>query len=176
MIDFNSNNFVQLARVKDMSEVTSVIAPLLIGSEKCLLTFKSLRDCVAFTNKRIIAVNVQGVTGKKKDFTSIPYSKITTFSVETAGVNDADTELDLYISGLGKFKISFYQMVDVLEIGRVISAFVFGDKEDQQEEMDILENKKTVSKVIVGSDEWQCPNCGRVNKNYVGTCGCGQHK
>lgn len=26
------------------------------------------------------------------------------------------------------------------------------------------------------SDEWKCPSCGRINKNYVGTCGCGQRK
>lgn len=23
---------------------------------------------------------------------------------------------------------------------------------------------------------WQCPNCGRINSNYVGTCGCGMSK
>ena len=27
-----------------------------------------------------------------------------------------------------------------------------------------------------GANEWQCPSCGRVNQNYVGTCGCGTVK
>lgn len=176
MIDFNSKNFVQLSWVKDMSEVTKVIEPLLIHNEKCLLTFQALKDCVAFTNKRIIAVDAQGVTGKKKYFFSIPYSKINTFSVETSGVNGEDTKLELYISGMDGFKMSFFQMVDILQIGRVLSAFVFGDKEAQEQEINALENKSSTPRVVVNPDEWQCKNCGRVNKNYVGTCGCGQHK
>lgn len=28
----------------------------------------------------------------------------------------------------------------------------------------------------VPSGEWKCPKCGRVNGNYVGTCGCGTSK
>ena len=24
--------------------------------------------------------------------------------------------------------------------------------------------------------EWKCPNCGKINQNYVGTCGCGEPK
>ena len=24
--------------------------------------------------------------------------------------------------------------------------------------------------------EWKCPKCGKINKNYVGTCGCGEEK
>ena len=48
---------------------------------------KGMRDCVVFTSMRIIAVNVQGITGKKKDFTSLPLAKIQAFSVETASTN-----------------------------------------------------------------------------------------
>ena len=28
----------------------------------------------------------------------------------------------------------------------------------------------------VSENEWKCPNCGKVNQNYIGTCGCGQQK
>ena len=48
-----------------------------------------MRDCVVFTSKRIIAVNVQGISGKKKDFTSLPLAKVQAFSVETAGTFDS---------------------------------------------------------------------------------------
>ena len=27
-----------------------------------------------------------------------------------------------------------------------------------------------------GENEWKCPSCGKINQNYVGTCGCGQGK
>lgn len=29
---------------------------------------------------------------------------------------------------------------------------------------------------INSSKEWCCSNCGRINQNYVGTCGCGETK
>jgi hypothetical protein len=51
-------------------------------------------------------VNVQGITGKKRDFTSLPYSKIQAFSVETAGHFDLDAELDLWFSGVGNVRLS----------------------------------------------------------------------
>jgi hypothetical protein len=46
-----------------------------------------MRDYVAFTDKRLIAVNVQGLTGKKRDYSSLPYSKVQAFSIETAQVD-----------------------------------------------------------------------------------------
>ena len=79
---------------------------------------------MVFTNKRIIAVNVQGVTGKKKDFTTLPYKKIQAFSVETAGVLDLDSELEMWFSGLGRVKFEFSGKVDVAYICRIISNFV----------------------------------------------------
>jgi len=79
---------------------------------------------VVFTNKRIIAVNVQGMTGKKKDFTNMPYSKIQVFSIETAGVLDLDSELEVYFSGLGLVKFEFSGNSDIVAIGRQISGAI----------------------------------------------------
>ena len=83
MIDFNSQGFFGRLKKVDNSEFEALINELLIDGESIVGTYKGLRDGVVFTNKRIIAINFQGLTGKKKDFTSIPYSKITTFSLET---------------------------------------------------------------------------------------------
>jgi hypothetical protein len=57
-----------------------------------------------FTDKRVIAVNAQGMTGKKVDYSSLPYSKVQAFSIESAGSLDRDAELELWFSGLGKVK------------------------------------------------------------------------
>ena len=73
---------------------------------------------------RIIAINVQGMTGKKKDFTSMPYSKIQVYSVESAGVLDLDSELELYFSGVGKVKFEFVGNADISGICRLISGYV----------------------------------------------------
>ena len=123
MLDFQNASFMKLKPV-DNSSFESIISPMFVEGESILGTFQSVRDGVVFTNKRIITINVQGLTGKKKDFTSLPYSKIQSYSVETAGVLDLDSELVLWFSGLGKVKLEFVQRADVAAICRTISQFV----------------------------------------------------
>ena len=86
--------------------------------------YQAIRDYVIFTNQRVIAVNVQGVTGKKKDITTLPYSKIQLFSIETSGVLDWNSELDLYFSGVGLLKFEFTGGSDVVNIARTISEYL----------------------------------------------------
>ena len=120
MIDFKNSDFLKLRPVSD-STYASVIAPMFVPGEEIVGSFQTIRDGVVFTNKRIITINVQGITGKKKDFTSLPYSKIQAFSIETAGVLDLDSELELWFSGLGKIRPEFVSRANVTEICRMIS-------------------------------------------------------
>ena len=122
MIDFKNGLFFKLTpdKAPNAREATA----LLIGGEEVLSTFTAGRDYLVFTNKRIISVNVQGITGKKKDFTSLPYDKISAFSVETAGVLDMDAELEMYFSGLGKVKFEIIGSANIVEIGRAIGKYV----------------------------------------------------
>lgn len=123
MIDFKNASFFKLNMVGN-DTFSSHITPILIDGETILSSYKGIRDGVVFTNKRIIAVNVQGLTGKKKDFTSMPYSKIQVYSVETSGVFDLDSELELWFSGVGKVKFEFTSNSNVSEICKSISNFV----------------------------------------------------
>ncbi len=119
MIDFKNNDVIKLRKVSEDS-VVKCISPLLIKGESVIGTYKAIRDFVVFTDKRLITANIQGVTGKKKDFTTIPYSKIQVFSVETSGHFDMESELELWISGLGKICLEFSGSSDILDIGRMI--------------------------------------------------------
>ena len=123
MIDFDSQGIFSRLKKVDNNEFGKIINDFLIHGEEVIGTYKSIRDGVVFTNKRIIAINVQGLTGKKQDYTSIPYSKISTFSLETAGVFDLDSELELYMSGVGKVKFQFTGNTDVKEICKAISTY-----------------------------------------------------
>ena len=123
MIDFNSQGFFARLKKVGNDEFGKIISDFLIDGENVIGVYKSVRDGVVFTNKRIIAINVQGITGKKQDYTSIPYSKISTFSLETAGVFDLDSELELYMSGVGKVKFQFTGSTDVKAICRAISQY-----------------------------------------------------
>ncbi len=71
---------------------------VLIPNEKVDMAFTLVRDLIVFTDKRLILVDKQGITGKKVDYKSIPYKSISRFSVETSGHFDLDAELKIWIS------------------------------------------------------------------------------
>lgn len=121
MIDFKNSKFVKMK--KDKAPKLKDVSALLIPGEQVLGSYTAMRDYVVFTDKRVISVNIQGVTGKKKDYTSLPYGKISAFSVETSGVFDLDSELEIYISGLGRVKFEFSGDSDIVAIGQAISTY-----------------------------------------------------
>ena len=123
MLDFQNATFLKLKPVP-AENYAAFINPILVDGEHIVDAFQSIRDGVVFTNKRVISINVQGATGKKKDFTSLAYHKVQAFSIETAGVFDLDSELQMWFSGLGKVTFEFTSKADVTGICRMISAYI----------------------------------------------------
>lgn len=121
MIDFKNGSIFKLKKADGSGKE---VEQLLIPGEIIIGSYKGIRDSVTFTNKRVIAVNVQGMTGKKKDYTSLPYSKIQAFSVETSGVLDMDSELELWFSSVGLVKFEFTGNSDIVRIGQAIGTFI----------------------------------------------------
>ena len=127
VIDLNSASLPSLKSVfklKQNSEYAEKVTDLLLDDEQIIDSYKSMRDGVVFTSKRIIAVNVQGITGSKKDFTSLPYKNIVAYSVETSGTFDLDSELEIYFSALGQVKFEFTGQSALLDISKIISGYV----------------------------------------------------
>lgn len=120
MIDFENGDVFKLRKVKD-EKVDNNILALLVPKEEIIGVYKSVRDYVVFTNRRFISANIQGVTGKRRDYTIMPYSKISVFSIETSGVFDMDSELQLFFSGVGRVTFEFTGSSDIVEIGQMIS-------------------------------------------------------
>jgi hypothetical protein len=123
MIDFNESSIFKLKRI-DNEKARDDFYSFLIEGEEIFATFKTIRDQVVFTNKRIISADVQGLTGSKVDYTSIPYSKIQTFSIETSGTLDLDCEIQLYISAVGKVAFEINGSFDIVAFNRMISTYV----------------------------------------------------
>lgn len=121
MIDFNNASFVKLGNANPQ-DAAKLLDGILLQGETVLMAFKGIRDWVIFTSHRVVAVNVQGMTGKKRDFTSLPYGRIQAYSVETAGHFDLDSELEMWFSGLGKVKLEFANGVDIRAIGQLIAS------------------------------------------------------
>ena len=123
MIDFKNGSFVKLKEVT-LAEGIGLVSDLLIDGENVFSAFKGIRDYVLFTDKRIIAINAQGITGKKKDSSSLPYSKVQAFSLESAGVFDLDAEIELWFSGLGKVRFEFDAKFDVKSFSRFLGNYI----------------------------------------------------
>lgn len=123
MIDFQNSSIFKLKPIAE-AKVREDFHKFLIEGESIFGAFKTVRDQVVFTNKRVIAANVQGLTGSKVDYTSLPYSKIQTFSVETSGTLDLDCELELYLSEVGRVRFEIRGSFDLLGFNRMISQYV----------------------------------------------------
>lgn len=83
----------------DASEINEELAQILADSESVEKAFKMVRDLYVFTNKRLICIDKQGVSGRKVEYHSVPYKSITQFKVESAGHFDTDCELKIWVSG-----------------------------------------------------------------------------
>lgn len=123
-INFNEDSVWNLRAIKPES-VRADVNGLLIGGEVIVSAFQTVRDQLVFTNKRIIAIDVQGVTGKRKSFTTLPYSKVQFFTIQTPGFMElfSDTELLLMFSNGVTAKFEFRGSVDIGQISRVISQY-----------------------------------------------------
>lgn len=87
--------------------------------------FTVLRDVFLFTNKRLIIVEVQGISGKQIEYLSIPYSKIMKFSVQSGGSFDLNAELKLWVgSDTIPLEKKFNKDVNIYEVQKVLASHV----------------------------------------------------
>ncbi|MDX6182311.1 PH domain-containing protein [Flavobacterium sp. Fl-77] len=110
----------------NQEELIKNYGQLLTANEEIEMGFKLIRDTFIFTNKRLILVDKQGLTGSKTEYKSIAYKSITRFSVETAGTFDLDAELKIWVSSELQPSIikQFNKSVNVYEVQKVLAHHV----------------------------------------------------
>lgn len=96
----------------------------LVPGERVEKAYKLVRDLILFTDRRLIIVDKQGLTGKKVEHHSIPYRSITHFSIETAGTFDLDAELKVAVSGGAVFQKTFGRGVDIGQVQVLLAGYV----------------------------------------------------
>ena len=116
------------AGVVQPAELTSEYGILLANGETIEIGFKLVRDVFIFTNKRLILVEKQGLTGKKIDYLSIAYKSISRLGIETAGHLDLDAELKIWVSSEVQPSIvrTFNSQVNIYDVQRVLAQHVLG--------------------------------------------------
>ncbi len=108
-----------------LEDIAAELSPLLVAGEQVEKAFRVFRDMLVFTDRRLVSIDRQGVTGKKVDYRSIPYSNITMFSKESAGVLDMDAELKLWIRGFAEpLQFSFTKDAPINDVYMVLSRHV----------------------------------------------------
>lgn len=119
------NHLLGNATEVDLDEIRQEFDAILVPDEELETAFRIFRDKWVFTNKRLIMLDVQGVTGSKREYHSIPYKSINHFSVETAGTLDDDCEMKLWIKGCAEpIKKEFKRSIDVKGLSKVLAAHV----------------------------------------------------
>lgn len=115
------------AHTIDSAEAEQTYARLLGEGERVRSAYQLIRDSMLFTDRRLIMIDKQGVTGKKVEYHSIPYKSISHFAVETAGTFDLDAELKIWISSSTMpIEKKFTKGVDIYEVQAILTEFVAG--------------------------------------------------
>lgn len=124
-VNFNSNSVFNLKPI-NVDSVRGEVDGLLIAGEQIEFAFQTIRDQLIFTNKRIISIDVQGITGKRKSFATMPYSKIQYFSIQTPGFMELIPDSELFVMFTNGFtaQFEFKGAVDIGKIGRMLSEYV----------------------------------------------------
>ncbi len=117
------NKLMRNAGEVSSEKLTEKFGALLIPNEQIELGFKLLRDTFIFTNKRLILIDVQGFTGSKQEYLSLPYKSISRFSLETAGTFDLDAELKIWVSSEANPSVSkkFNKSIDVYAVQKFLA-------------------------------------------------------
>ena len=123
MIDFTNKEIFKL-KPTSINDVESMVNFILASDEEIKFAFTSMRDKLVFTNKRVLSVNVQGITGREVDYTSIPYTKIQAFSIETSGTFDISSKVEITVIGLGSVIFELTLQTDIKSLGRCLSEYI----------------------------------------------------
>ncbi len=109
----------------DPAKIQQEFSQILAKGEVVEHAYQLIRDYFVFTDKRLVLVDKQGMTGSKIDYHSIPYKSITHFSVETGGTFDLDAELKIWISGTAAaIQKQFNKKLSIYEVQSVLASYV----------------------------------------------------
>src|SRR5688572_12854456 len=120
------SKFIGNAGAVSQDDLKKEYGKLLIADEEIELGFKLIRDVFIFTNKRLILIDKQGLTGSKVEYKSVTYKSISRFSIETAGTFDLDAELKIWVSSeqLPSIRKQFNKSVNVYDVHNILATYV----------------------------------------------------
>ena len=121
-MDFRDKPMQNLMRIQE-KDVCKNARMLLLDGEQVVGAYKTVRDQVVFTSHRIIAVDMQGVTGTKQEIFVLPYRKVQHFGIKTAGFGDPlqTSEMTICFADGHEVKFGFIGQEDLFRVANAIS-------------------------------------------------------
>ena len=163
----------------DVQKLENEFKEIITINEQIELAYKLVRDLYVFTNKRLILVDKQGITGKKVEYHSIPYKSISHFAVETAGHFDLDSELKIWISGnIEPIEKEFKKDSSIKAIQKTLAMYVLNFESEEAVQVVTSINESTELEKEESTDEnllelkgetWIC-TCGTENIIDLNNC------
>lgn len=109
----------------DIGKLEREFENILADNERIEKAYKVIRDMFVFTNKRLVLVDKQGLTGKKVEYHSIPYSSVSHFSVESMGHLDLEAELNIWVRGMTEpISKEFKEDKNIFDVQRTLANYV----------------------------------------------------
>lgn len=170
------NDHQEIDPVK-LNEQLTTEAPVLVADENVIMGFKAGRDSTVFTNKRILTINVKGMTGKKIEWRSIPYTSVRAFAGESAGSFDLDAELKLYCRTYwnhdsvypgSKDKIDFKKgKADIIAIQSLLAHFVIGSTDGFSTNLNVDSSHDADTSAFEGFTTWIMDDAKAIDAKHV---------
>lgn len=111
-----------VASEADAEKVEEQIQDFLIPNERVVKAYQLVRDLTILTDRRIILIDKQGLTGRRTEYVYIPYKSIVKYSIETTGHFDLDADVKLWLSSHKEpISLEFRKSRDVAELMRIIA-------------------------------------------------------
>jgi len=109
----------------DIAEVEQELASIMADGEKPEQVFKLIRDLIVFTNRRLILIDKQGLTGSKKEYMSIPYRSIVRFAAETKGHFDLESDLKIWLSSTDQpISKTFSKDSNIMSVQKALATYI----------------------------------------------------
>jgi len=103
------------------------VQQLLVQGERAVAAYRTFRDIAIFTNMRLVVRDAQGMSGKKVEIYSLPYSRIDMWSSENAGTLDWNSELEMWTRA-GHIKVKLSKGIDVRRLDNLIAHMVLNSR------------------------------------------------
>lgn len=117
----SKRKFSTMVKMEEKEEIKYNIDFLMKKDEKIEMVFKSVRDLMFVTNKKIVLLDVKGLTGSKIEYICVPYSKIKAFSLEKTGKMSLNVEFKMWVSVIGEIEVNFTKNNKIEEISGFIN-------------------------------------------------------